>query len=537
MTMHFNVIDYTKYDIEKPPVDLGEIKYEFDQKNYDYMYKQLQDLQAFDYNSLSYRQQYDYEALEYSLYETLADYQYYRYHFLFDEGSNLADNIISNFTDYTFYDLESLDDYITCLKDFDRYFNDALAYTSAQADDGLPLIDPWIDYTVEVCEGVLNKKEDNTLITTFNDRINEVDFIDDAKKAEYIEQNKKIVLEEVLPAYENLAKEITKYYGKAKIDDYALYKLDKNYAELKYILKGSNNDNLDIVFQQLQDNLSLLEAQYASSYYDEEAYKILNDALDANGTYFTLTGKDCLEYLRKNLNEYYPDLGDVEYNVDPLDPDTASSTIIAYYWPSPIDDSNQNIIKTNPNNMSEGYETYGTLAHEGFPGHLYQHVYFSRTNPHNFRSAISFIGYTEGWAVNAQKYSFKFAGVNNDTAEDGLFFEDAYYFILYSIIDLGVNYYGWKASDISEYFEKESMVFSFDTETAKSFREFIIEMPGVYCSYGIGLSNFLSLCEETQLKLGDKFDYIKYHETLLKNGPLPFNILKGAVKEYIASAK
>ena len=107
MTMHFNVVDYKKYGIEKPPVDLGELKYGFDEENYTYMEDQLNELQSFDYNSLSYRQQYDYEALEYSLYETLASLCYYQYSYQFDSGRNLADNIIRNFTDYTFYDEES----------------------------------------------------------------------------------------------------------------------------------------------------------------------------------------------------------------------------------------------------------------------------------------------------------------------------------------------------------------------------------------------------------------------------------------------
>ena len=313
--------------------------------------------------------------------------------------------------------------------------------------------------------------------------------------------------------------------------------LNKEYAELTFILKGANNESIDAIFQQVKDNLSLLEAQYVSLLYDASAKDLLNKAIDVNSTYFPMSGKECLEYLRTNLNKYYPDLGDVEYNVDPLDADTASDTLIAYYWPSPIDDHNQNIIKTNPNNMNEGYETYGTLAHEGFPGHLYQHVFYQKTNSHNFRSTISFIGYTEGWAVNAQKYAYKFCGIDNELVQDGVFFEDTYYFLLYSIIDLGVNYYGWKEKDITEYFEKESMLFSFDNDNAEFFKDFIIERAGVYSSYGLGLSNFLTLEEETQKALKDKFDYIKYHETLMKNGPLPFNILSVAVNEYIESVK
>ncbi|MCR4724660.1 MAG: hypothetical protein K5772_04385, partial [Clostridia bacterium] len=81
LTMHFSVVDYKSYGIEKPPVDLGEVVYGFDEENYQYMEDQLAELQSFDYNELSLRQQYDYDALEYSLYETLASFPYYRYTF------------------------------------------------------------------------------------------------------------------------------------------------------------------------------------------------------------------------------------------------------------------------------------------------------------------------------------------------------------------------------------------------------------------------------------------------------------------------
>ena len=103
-----------------------------------------------------------------------------------------------------------------------------------------------------------------------------------------------------------------------------------------------------------------------------------------------------------------------------------------------------------------------------------------------------------------------------------------------SIIDIGVNYYGWSAKDIVNHF-KDDQVFSFDNSSASSIRDLLIEMPGVYCSYGLGCSSFITLCEDTKAAMGDRFDYVSYHDALMKNGPLPFNILQTAVDEYIAA--
>ena len=532
MTMHFSVIDYKKYGIEKPPVDLGEVNYEFDQENFDYYEDQLRELQSFDFDSLSYRQQYDYEALEYSIYETLADYGFYRYNFLLTSAKNVPEDIISNFTDYTFYDKESIDDYITCLKDIDRYFDDVLEYTRKQSEDGLPLVNEWIDYSVKVCEGVLNKTDDNEFIVSFEKRIAELDFLSESEKQSYCEENRKVVLQEVLPAYEKVMKEVEEYRGKAKLEDYVLCKLDKDYAELTYMLQGSNNKDLEEVFQELQDNFSYMEAQFVSCIYDRNSYQKYLSAMNGEGN-VSLVGKECLEYLRKNLVAYYPDLGDVDYTVEELDPDTAPSTVIAYYWPAPVDNPNQNIIRTNPNNMSEGYETYGTFSHEGFPGHLYQHVYYAKTQPHDFRSVIGFSGYAEGWAVNATYYAYQFLGLRDENAAAALNFEDGYYFMLYSIVDIGTNYFGWSEQDVVDFFADSLVFTNMSIDSAREIRNFMIEMPGVYCSYGVGSSNFMTLCKKAQDTMKRNFDYIAYHDALLKNGPLPFNILEGAVDEYI----
>ena len=532
MTMHFSVVDYRNFNIDKPPVDMGELSYSFDEENFNFFTEQLQQLREFDYDSLSYRQQYDYEALEYSILETLASYCFYRYNFLFSTGSCIAENVISNFVDFTFYDDESIQDYLACLADIDRYFDDALKYTEDQYKDGLPLLDSWIDYSQDACNDAVNKVEDNELITSFEKRLATLDFVDEQKKTEYIETNKNIVINEVIPSLKKISSELEKYRGKAKNDDYRLSNMNKDYAELTYILNASTNYKIDDLFQNVVDALSLLEAEYLSCLYSQDSYAKMQIAYAGDGN-LLLTGRECLDYLKDNLDAYYPDLGNVEYSVEALDPDTAPATTIAYYWPSPIDNHNQNIIRTNPNNMAEGFRTYNTLSHEGFPGHLYQHVFYQKTNPHNFRTTIGFIGYTEGWAVNASYYAMQASGIDDHFAASALFTEANFYFLLYSIIDMGVNYYGWKESDIIKFFDEESRLFQFDNTSARDIINDMIEMPGVYIPYGAGYANFSQLENKAKDAIGGKFDYVKYHEAILKNGPLPFNILNLAVDEYI----
>ena len=54
----------------------------------------------------------------------------------------------------------------------------------------------------------------------------------------------------------------------------------------------------------------------------------------------------------------------------------------------------------------EDIRLFTTLAHEGYPGHLYQTTYYANTNPDPLRNLLNFSGYVEGWATYAEMCSY-----------------------------------------------------------------------------------------------------------------------------------
>jgi len=533
MHMHFNVNDYRSFGIEKPPVDLGEVKYALDEENFDYYAGMLDEMAKFDFDSLSYLQQIDYENIEYSNYETLADMCYYRFKFILNSSDNAVDNLFVLFSDYTFYDKESVDDYMTCLKDIDRYLDDVLTYTADQAADGYPLTGAWINYTQELCDRSTSDPENNELILSFDKHISELDFLSDKEKEDLITENRKIVLEEVVPALKKVSKDIEQYRGKAKDDDYLLYKLDKNYAELEFMLACSANKSVDELYAQVEDIYSLLEAEFVSVYYDDKASRQFDAALNGNIDILKNDAAGMLEYLRTNNGRYFPDLGDVAYNVSYLNPDTASTGVVAYYLHPLLDNLDQNIIRVNPNSSDESYSVYGTLAHEGFPGHLHQNVYFYRTDPKPYRTCLGYSGYTEGWAVYASYYAYRSLGIE-DYAASALFFLDNYYFFMYSLIDMQVDYYGWSADEVYKYFKENSqLASSFSKNDIRNIIDYVIENQCTFCYYGVGASGFFTLRERAAKQLNNKFDILAFNEQMVKNGPLPFVMMEEQTEEFV----
>ena len=535
--LHSSVVDYKSLGLEKPEPEWGEIKYN-DPDNEESL-SELNELLSFDYDSLSYQQQYDYDLLEYSLYETLANYEFENYSFLYGSDVDVISSISSNLSDFVFHDKEEVEDYLLLVDDTKRYLNDIKKFTEDQMKDNIYMSNAMADNSIELLSRLLSKEEDNTLITTFDNRIDNLDFLSVDEKEEYKERNKKIVLDDIIPTLKD-----TKTFLEEISDDLedasclTLYNIDKNYAELTYILNGSYNLPIDEIYQRTYDGYMEILDAYVAGYYKDAFNEVNKIKNNPQGVFAYDNARDILDYLANNLNSYYPSIGNVDYEIDEMDASSAANSTVAYYWPAPLDNLNQNIIKTNPNNLKKDpASTYTTLAHEGFPGHLYQHVYYQKTNPHKFRNTQSFIGYTEGYAVRAQEDALYFGNFAENIADetlDVMVFDSIFYFAGYSLLDIGINYYGWSEDELAEVLEETLL---FDKSAAPEVIEFLTDMPGVYCSYGLGYTYLTNFRDEAKKALGDKFDIVEFNKVILDCGPSPFALVKYKVDEYIAEHK
>ena len=93
-----------------------------------------------------------------------------------------------------------------------------------------------------------------------------------------------------------------------------------------------------------------------------------------------------------------------------------------------------------------GIELYSTLAHEGFPGHLYQTVSFSRSDPLLIRHLYAPSGYVEGWATYVESYACRYAARNLDANTQALcrlwYLNRSVHLTLCSLLDLGIHSQG-----------------------------------------------------------------------------------------------
>lgn len=519
--MHFNVADYKAMGIEKPEVGFGHIVYGVDEEEFNKTEKQLEDLLAFDYDKLSLRQQYDYDLLHYSLLETLCGLEYSKYNLIFSSSSQFSDGIVTNLMEFAMYDEESEEDFLAVLKDVPNYINEAIEYSKQQSNDGLYHSDDMLDEEISYIDNLISS--------------NGKSIYEHYKEYDIYPEVKELVENEVIPAFVTLKEYLNTLYGKTKSDKLALTKINKGYAEYTYITNTSNNGDMYAIYTQLIEVYSDWVNNFINAYQNNE--HILEDYEDFlnDDKAINLSAEDMLEYLRNNSSERYEYLEDANYVVSSLD--TLGDSTLGYYVSPPIDNLNQNVIRVNAKINNEEYDqmsVFEVMAHEGFPGHLYQNIYFQQTNPHKVRATQSFIGYTEGYADLAAMDAIDMLNVDDGYKAvaklNSITFNSH---LLLSIVDLGVNYFGWDVNTIGNKLEKLFL----DKAIAQPLYDMVVAMPGTFVRYGVGYVSHLNLRKKAMDELGDKFDFVAYDRAIIENGPLPFAILEGVVEDYINENK
>ena len=518
-TLHFSLRDYQKYGIEKPDVNIGDASWDDYEDSVEDCDEYLKKLQSFDYDSLSETEQKDYRTIAFYLERNkeLNSYPYFDWAFSSAEG--VIDNLLTTFTEFVFYEKEDIDDYLATLASVPAYLDQCLENTKKQAAKGYFLTDAMLKATEDAIEKFVDKKDDNELIKIFDENIDAFDGLSAEEKEAYKKKNQEIVLNAYIPSYEKVAEELQKLKGSRKAD-YNVSSLDggsEYYAALaryKTSIDADVETILDICTQYIEKSVDEL--------YDimQNHSEVTEETLDFD------SAEDVLSYLEGHLDAF-PVLDKVYYNVQYLDPSVANDSIVAYYLSPPVDDMRDNVIKINGNNVSDVIDLYTTLAHEGFPGHLYQTNYYIQQQPSLLRTQLTMMGYQEGWGMFAEGQALHVSGLSEYASEYQKINIELNY-VLSAAVDLGVNGLGWSTKDVSKYLDRLDL----NSSIAKDLYDFATLQPGTILPYGVGIAMFELLENKAKNALGNDFDQKAFNEVLLNDGNRPFEVVEDDVNAY-----
>jgi uncharacterized protein (DUF885 family) len=209
----------------------------------------------------------------------------------------------------------------------------------------------------------------------------------------------------------------------------------------------------------------------------------------------------------------------------------------AYYNPGAQDGSRPGIFFANLRDMNE-VPKWGmpTLSyHEGVPGHHWQlSIAQELKGLPQFRKVLPFTAYAEGWALYCEWLAKKAGWYDNDPFGDLGRLQAELFRAVRLVVDTGIHAKYWTREEAIKYMrEKTGMG---EKEVTAEIERYIV-MPGQACAYKVGMLKIQELRARAEQQLGEKFDQREFHETVLKNGALPLEILEEQVNDYIRKKK
>lgn len=456
----------------------------------------LSSLQEFDPATLSSENALTFKILDTYLKNASTGTDYLLYQEPLGPVSGIHTQLPVLLSEYSFYDTQDVETYLALLKETPSYFDSVIRFEQKKAASGLFMPDYQADSVLDTCQSFIDMGKENYLVSTFNERIASLDLLPENKKDSFRKENMKLVTEEIYPAYQNLITAIKSLKGKGTNEQgLSHFPYGKKYYE--YLVRQTTGCNESISRLRLMTRAQILEDLSAMQ-------KVLfpADAALTQASVLEQTPPDSmLDDLRSKITDTFPEIPDVDFQVKYVPESMQDYLSPAFYMIPAIDNLTENVIYINNGQTASGLNLYTTLAHEGYPGHLYQTVYFSASEPDPIRSILDFGGYVEGWATYAEMMSYYLAPLSK--TEASLLQKNSSVILgLYALADMGIHYDGWSVTDTVRFFRDYGIN---DANAVQSVYELIIGSPANYLKYYIGYLKFYELKKEMADTLGNQF--------------------------------
>lgn len=457
--------------------------------------------------------------------------------------------------EYTFRTGRDVEDYLSIMEQIPDYFDGFIHYEQEKAERGLMMADFSLDKVILQCDTIIDptslSEGTHFLQTTFEERICgllQKGIITPDAAADYIAANTRILRDIVAPAYRNLSDALIILKGKG-INGEGLANHPEGRKYYEYLVHKSTGSSESIC-----DIKNYLYKYFDKEYRAFQIYAANNQQLINTGEYvsnpslFPLTlPEDILEDLRQRMSADFPDFPSSPTGTSPdctvrkVSESLEDFSAPAFYLTPPLDESKNNVIYINEQDCPVGISLYTTLAHEGYPGHLYQSVFHQQyrqqedLNP--VREILWYGGYLEGWALYTEFISYDYAA--NIIKDAGHERQAAIYELekynrslqlcLFSIVDIAIHYDGASLENVTSILSNFGIS---NPDTCQAIYEYIVEEPANYLKYYWGYLKILMLKNEARTLWGTGYSDLLFHTFYLECGPADFDNLSERLNDY-----
>lgn len=524
LTLHYTVAKPETYNITGNEITLGSENADNAAKKRSLL-KYFLSLQTIARNSLSENDRITYDLLQDCLKTELERQKFSLLEEPLVPSIGIQSQLPILLAEYKFETEEDVLVYLKLLSCVPHYFDSVISLETEKCGSGLFMDEETAEELIAYCDEFLKEKASHFLVKTFEERLDGLN-LPGQTYASYQKENLSLLNDHVFPAYEKLKNFLT------------VSRQEGRYANgLFYLPNGTDYYSF------------LLRSEIGVDYSFEEIEAILEEALQKDAALIAALEKKDPEllkscqtlsmdvsnpagltaYLKKRCQKDFPEIKDAAVEIRDVPKSMESHLSPAFYLVPAIDRCEENVVYLNRGLLKKGLPFFTTLAHESYPGHLYQTVYENASDPHPVRRLLYYGGYIEGWATYAEQLSYHYAPISSEQAAL-LSAVRSMTLNLYSHLDLYVHGYGWTEEDCRDYLKKFGI-----TGAASAHEIFLLvkQQPANYLTYYLGYLEICRLKNEAEKALGNDFELKEFHQFLLDYGPAPFWLLDDYLKEWI----
>ncbi len=453
--------------------------------------------------------------------------------------------------EYTFRCKRDVEDYLCLLDRTDEYFASLLLFEQEKASAGLIMPAAFLKEVREQCDTIVTLEILDTgthfMQTTFRDRVQnlyEKKLLTVEEVQNYLSEHDRLLKTVLLPAYTALGDGLLLLEDETVVPaGLAAYPDGKAYYE-QLVISDTGS------YRPIPELQKMLTEQFTKEYdamrtIITEHPEVVAKYNDETLSVFPFTdASHMLLDLQTRMKDTFPALpgGTTEVALKAVSENLEDYCAPAFYLTPPLDDTDTNTIYINKSKTPEGLSLYTTLAHEGYPGHLYQNVYHNRScvesGARPARQLLWYGGYTEGWAMYVEMLAYDYATdlmieYGGDYAAGAQVAQlqkhnRSLQLCLYSLLDIMIHYEGASYNQIAKVLEGFGIS---DAASAKAIFNYIVQEPCNYLKYYIGYLEILALQENAREVWGEEYSDLRFHTFFLDCGPSDFNTLTERLME------
>ncbi|WP_374612952.1 DUF885 family protein [Sphingorhabdus sp.] len=526
-------------------------------RDHDAVQAALKELRTrFDPDKLSPENRLSYRLFEKQAERSIAAFQFSHNDYVFDQ-MNGAQSQIPAFL-INIHRIDSKADaraYINRLYGIGTVMTQAIATSKERAAKGV-MPPKWVyPYVISDARNVITGAPftdgaDAPLFADFKAKVGKLK-ISDVEKQLLIEEASQALLKGVKPAYESLITEMSAQEKVASTDD-GVWRFKDGAAY--YAERLANYTTTDMTPDQIHDlGLSQvarihremdvirkkmgfkgnLQAFFKYMREDKKFYAPESD--EGRALYLAETQK-AYDKIKPLLPQWFGVLPQAPLVVKRVEEFREKSAGKAFYQSPAPDGSRPGTYYANLYRMSDMplTEVDALFYHEGVPGHhLQRAIQTELKDVPAFRQFGGVTAYSEGWGLYSEKLA-KDMGLYTDPARDFGRLQLELHRAIRLVVDSGIHHKRWTREQAIKYVEDNSA--DAPGGIVKAIERYIV-YPGQATAYMVGRLKISELRDKAQKALGKKFDVRGFHDTVLKSGPVPLDVLEERVDAWIASQR